>query len=304
MRERAILFGQPRNLVGIMTSPEAADADPELPAVVLLNAGILHRVGPNRLHVNIARRLANAGFHSVRFDMSGIGDSGVRTDTRSFEKRAVQETQEAMDYLGGKTGTERYILIGICSGADVAFETARADGRVVGAYLINGSLLPVDALRDLYADASSRIDGRYYSGRLFDLRSWGRFITGKSDVKRAMRYVKRRIRLPRAGTGDATGEGDGSPDEDFAERWDPLIERSVDLELVFSEGSVTLDVFRLSMGRRVETLAERGLITLHVVKDTDHVFTLLWSQRQLIDMIHEWAVNDGRGWIARGRRTS
>jgi hypothetical protein len=47
------------------------------PAVmfVLLNAGAVHRQGPFRLYVHLARRLAALGFSCVRFDQPGIGDS-------------------------------------------------------------------------------------------------------------------------------------------------------------------------------------------------------------------------------------
>ena len=57
MRERALTFG-PANLVGVLTQPDPAVANPGLPAVVILNSGILHRAGASRLYVRIARRLA------------------------------------------------------------------------------------------------------------------------------------------------------------------------------------------------------------------------------------------------------
>ena len=67
MREHAFLFGETKSLLGITTEPAAGAGDSSHPAVVLLNAGLVHRIGPNRLYVNTARRLADAGFTVLRF---------------------------------------------------------------------------------------------------------------------------------------------------------------------------------------------------------------------------------------------
>src|SRR5689334_20064244 len=69
--ENAIVFGGDVRLVGIVTTPAETRADRT--GVILLNAGVVHRVGPNRLYVTLARRLAQAGLTVLRFDHSGIG---------------------------------------------------------------------------------------------------------------------------------------------------------------------------------------------------------------------------------------
>jgi len=104
----------------------------------MLNSGILHRVGSCRLHVQLARALSAAGFTSLRFDYSGVGDSDSRRDTLPFEQSAVAETQEAMDYLTRTKGVQRFVLMGLCSGADMSHDTAVADERVTGLMLIDG----------------------------------------------------------------------------------------------------------------------------------------------------------------------
>jgi len=57
MREHALLFGDAQGLVGVITDPPGP-AGPSRPGVILLNAGVIHRVGPSRLYVNLARALA------------------------------------------------------------------------------------------------------------------------------------------------------------------------------------------------------------------------------------------------------
>ena len=99
MRERTLLFGDGKSLVGIITEPPPSDEVLARPAVILLNAGLLHRIGPNRVHVRLARRLAEAGFVVMRFDYSGIGDSRPRTDDTPFARSALAETRQCMDVL-------------------------------------------------------------------------------------------------------------------------------------------------------------------------------------------------------------
>src|SRR5437868_10047186 len=134
MREEAVLFGRKAAMVGVISDPPQA-REQNSPAVIFLNAGGLHRVGPSRLYVNMARTLAESGYVVLRFDFSGFDDSESRYDQTPFAKNAITEVHSAMDFLTTTRGVDRFILIGICSGAEVSFETACCDPRVVGAVL-------------------------------------------------------------------------------------------------------------------------------------------------------------------------
>ena len=77
MSERPVMIGADRNLMGIVCEPDGP-WPASRPAMIMLNAGLIHRVGPNRLHVRLARELAARGFLSLRLDLSGRGDSDPR----------------------------------------------------------------------------------------------------------------------------------------------------------------------------------------------------------------------------------
>ena len=77
MSERVVEFGDGVQLSGVVTEPSGPARST---GVLLLGAGLLHRVGPARLHVELARALAAAGLPVLRFDYSGIGESEVRAD--------------------------------------------------------------------------------------------------------------------------------------------------------------------------------------------------------------------------------
>jgi pimeloyl-ACP methyl ester carboxylesterase len=160
-REKGVRFGASSSLVGVLTEAAPSSSSAGRPAVIFLNSGILHRVGSCRLHVRMARAFSAAGFHSLRFDFSGIGDSDQRRDSLSFEESAVVETREAMDYIAKAKGVQSFILIGLCSGADMAHETAVADERVAGLLLL-----------DAWAYKNLAYKVRRYGPRLLDVRAW------------------------------------------------------------------------------------------------------------------------------------
>lgn len=130
MIERAVTFGENSSLVGILAEPTPEKRWPNAPMAVFLNSGIIHRVGASRLYVQIARQLADHGVTSLRFDYSGIGDSGSRKDSLTFKESATVETREAMTWLEKTKGGNAFALIGLCSGADMAYFVTLEDPRV------------------------------------------------------------------------------------------------------------------------------------------------------------------------------
>lgn len=129
--ERALQFGRHGTLVGLLTTPRGgARRTP----VVLLSGGIIHRVGPSRALVRIARALAAAGHPCLRFDLSAIGDSG-RAPEVALQDAVVADIHDAITTLlaeeGGATDSPSSVaLLGFCSGADNALFVAAEDARV------------------------------------------------------------------------------------------------------------------------------------------------------------------------------
>jgi hypothetical protein len=65
MQEQAFRFGRARHLVGIAGLPSSTA--PDAVGVIVLNAGLVHRIGPFRLHVEMTRRLNARGYPTLRF---------------------------------------------------------------------------------------------------------------------------------------------------------------------------------------------------------------------------------------------
>ncbi|MDO3722403.1 hypothetical protein QVZ43_11780 [Marinobacter sp. chi1] len=139
MREQVVMVGDDRPLVGVFCEPKAGElADPRT-AVILLNSGVIHRVGSCRLTVTLARAISErSGLSTFRFDFSGIGDSEPRRGTLTADLAAVEEVQEVMNYLSNWKQFDRFILYGLCSGAFAAYRTALEDPRVVATAQLDG----------------------------------------------------------------------------------------------------------------------------------------------------------------------
>ena len=287
MREKAILFGASKSLVGVVTDP--GEDEGARPAVILLNSGIIHRVGPNRLYVTLARRLARSGFVVLRFDLSGIGDSVIRRDNLPFERSSVQETQEAMEYLAATRGVDRFLLAGICTGAVVAYHTARVDQRVVGAVLINGQGYIPESEEEIHAYLVSHQRRRYYLNRaLYNLASWQKLLTGRvgyGDILRALRgkrgTLRRAKRLPT------------SKIEEIAAGFRTLLDRGMELFLLYSEGDLGIEELQVILEGNVAELADRETVQYSIVEGTDHMFTGLASQEEFLRQTGDWLCEIG-----------
>jgi pimeloyl-ACP methyl ester carboxylesterase len=139
VNEQAIAFGRAESMVGVLTQPDAPTRAPHL---LILNSGFVHHVGPGRLAVDIARRVAEVGVPTLRFDFSGIGDSAPRVPPLDAIGCGIADAREAMDRLASAHGATKFVLLGLCSGARHAHHIALADPRVVGAVLFDGYAFP------------------------------------------------------------------------------------------------------------------------------------------------------------------
>jgi pimeloyl-ACP methyl ester carboxylesterase len=157
IREAPITIEQPfGDLFGVLAEPLGEPAGDT--CAVLLNAGAIRRIGPNRMWVETARRWSALGVPAARLDLEGIGDADG--DSSAFGEMAglyvpelVDQVRGALDGLAELGYGPRFVLAGLCSGAFWAFHAALTDERVVAAYLLNPRALfwdpTLDATREV-----------------------------------------------------------------------------------------------------------------------------------------------------------
>jgi pimeloyl-ACP methyl ester carboxylesterase len=266
IREQVVRFGSDEQLVGIVTRPTSAAAT----AVTILNAGVLHRIGPHRLHVTLARRLAERGFLTLRLDLGGIGDSVPSSDAATFRESAIADTRLAI----GALEPRRHVIFGICAGADNAMATALVDDRIAGIVLIDPHAYAnrrafVRALRVKLGRQGPRAALRWGAGRV------------AREVQRRLALLRDRNKPP------APAEGREPP---TAERF------RMQLEAIAERGVKVLAVYSGAHGpgynhedQLFEVFPElRGKIDRAYFPNANHTFTELAQQAHLIDAVTDW----------------
>jgi pimeloyl-ACP methyl ester carboxylesterase len=214
----------PAGTFGILAEPVEGDAGDH--TFVFLNAGAVRHIGPNRIWVDSARELANAGSRSVRLDLAGIGEAAGESArfaevAEFYEPEFGEQVGAAMTALEAAGLGRRFTLVGLCSGGYWAYRRGLADERVDQVVLLNtGAFIWRHSLVMEYDDKGISMIGQ---GRL-----WRKLFRGEFDLKkvRAFAYlVLRRLgEKARPLLRRARGGEEGAP----LERW-PALEAEFDL---------------------------------------------------------------------------
>jgi pimeloyl-ACP methyl ester carboxylesterase len=296
--ERPVFFGGERRLFGVLAAPPTDAARPELPAVILLNAGTVHRVGSHRLYVPLGRRVAALGFPVLRVDLSGIGDSPVPGGGRenlSYPRDGLDDVRAAMDFLTTATGKARFVLAGLCSGGDIAFQLGFKEPRVAGAIMMNPRTFLVNDLS--MVDSYER--ARWYQKSVTRSDSWRKLLRGDVDITRALKLAAPKVknlmvnRARRAVTGllgvvrpdAAASERRRETDVPYCLR--SMAERGVDTYLFVTEHDPGVDYVDANYGPAMRALTVLPNFRRTELRGTDHTFTARWAQEQVCDLVAE-----------------
>lgn len=272
MRERVHQFGTNRDLCGVTSEPAARLDTSDLPALIFLNSGIMHHVGPNRLQVHLARILADDGYVAFRFDLSGIGDSESRKDFDAIEERSVREIREAMDYLQSSFGIDRFVLVGLCTGADNGHRAAVSDERVCGAILIDG-----------YVYITLKHLMHRFRSKIFRVSTW------INILRRLFSSSKSKL--------ETTNEFEGinyywvPPAKHLVEQqFKMLVSRQVHLLQIFS-GSYPPYNYREQFHDAFRTVDFESFLEVEYFENADHTFSLSRDRDMLTNLVIKWISN-------------
>jgi pimeloyl-ACP methyl ester carboxylesterase len=244
----------------------------------------VHRVGPNRLYVNLARRLARSGFTVLRFDHSGVGDSQPREDHLPFGESSVAEAVDAMNFLAADRQCDKFALVGLCSGTLTAFRTAYVDARVTSLVLLTALLLdPSTVPEEIIAEALDRRVARsYLVEKIGSMHAWRKVLSGGADIAAIWRVLQRRIAKRISPPSIAPGT------EELIAQMRDLLQRGVAVRFVFADPATVLEGFRMTIAPALRDLRERGRIDVRLIKRADHTFTRLRHQAEVIELTSEW----------------
>ncbi len=288
VREEALFLGRSGRSFGIFTTPAKPNGAAP-PVLVWLNTASDHRIGPNRLYVNLARRMAGLGFTSLRFDPPGIGDGAEpEAEKRShpYSEGRLSDVRDLLSWLAAERSARQFALIGLCSAAYVAFHLGNEDPRVAAQVLINpqtfvwheGSSLDI-VIRTSFGS------NRSYQQKLLDLDSWKRVLHGEVNLRGIAGVVARRVatkairRVRRL-----LPERPGGP-LDIERALRRTLKRGGDVMFVMGEDDPGLDYLEGHLGSRGAALRRVPRFRFEMVSGTDHTFSPHSAQVRLSSLI-------------------
>lgn len=265
MKERVFTFGAEQILMGVLTEPDAANARPNAPVLVVSNVGLNPRTGPQRAWVELARAAARRGFSTFRFDLNGLGDSLPRRDARGDIERAAIDLKEALDFLE-KRGLRRAVTIGMCSGVDPVHRVATVDPRVAAAVFLDGYV---------YETPRSKLRAK--------LRQLSPYAFARGI----------RRRLPRVG-GTEVGQADeiyvrDYPDKgQFAGDLEGMLARQTRLLFIYTSGWFNS---REQFFEMLQPADFKGRIDVDYRPDADHTYIIPAERQQMVERVTTWVAD-------------
>ena len=258
-------FGPAHGMSGVVSAPVTANTGVRR-ALLLSNVGMLNRIGPFRLYVELARAVADAGWWALRFDESGMGDSAPRADGSTLSMGAHQDIIDAMDFLQETQGIEQFVLLGLCSGVDSMYAAAMQDTRVHGAIFLDGYSYPT---------------ARYYLRRVlrvFDGARWTHFVRRRME----------RLQTPRRPRARDVFDRVCPPRAQFRHDIDAFTGRGARALCLFT---ATVDQVYNAPRQLFEILGasgDRSRITAVRAGAADHLFTRVSARNELITLVLRW----------------
>jgi alpha-beta hydrolase superfamily lysophospholipase len=283
--ETPVFVDAKRTLFGIVTHPKATSRNGR--AIILVNTGTQHRVGPNRQWVTLARHWARMGVVVLRLDLSGLGDSSPRpgaNENTVYTDGGPIDVADAVAYLQRDWGARRFDFVGLCSGAYYCF---RALVRGVGAdsaVLVNPQILVPDPPA---GDPSKTArEAKRLRQSALKAESWKKLLRGEVKLRASGRVLIRRlvdwgaIRARRVAQRLGISLSEGLPAELVA-----VARRKVVLRFVFSDGEKGEELLMFLGGSTIEKHRKRGLLSISHVRGADHTFSAAWMQRALAERL-------------------
>ncbi len=271
------------DLFGIITDPVG---EPKGVGLVLVMAGgFLPATGRNQLSVRIARRVAALGFHVLRFDYHGVGESSGQIESYRLDRPFVDDLLGAVSCLEAH-GVREIATAGTCFGARTALASAN---RISG---LRGIALLAPPVRDFEMGAMSieKTPTSAFLKRAVSAHAL-RGLLNPGTRDRYRRIVRTKLgstrsarRLPGASRETANGVSPrfAAPLAELGARGTPvLIAYGEEDEFYgpFEEAAPELAAVFDSPGSRIETRIIPGKI---------HGGSRLAAQDAIADMIEEW----------------
>ncbi|MDO9181220.1 MAG: alpha/beta hydrolase [Bacteriovorax sp.] len=285
--EQIHLFGKNKDIFGVLSFSYKILNDK--PIVILLNSGSVHHVGPHGLYVELARCLAADGFTTLRMDLHGLGDSGLKSgyeENNPYPEFAVSDVEEALSFLKDTFGQNQFILMGICSGAHTAFHSAieiSNEFNIVETVLINP--LTFRWVEGMSLETSSQSTTRhfqdvaYYKSKIRDPQNWKKALKGNIQFRYGLKVLYNWLRRLFSSFFNSSSSTELSRDIQ------KLFKRCPSLSLFISQNDPGFDLLLSGAKSLVVKELKSKKIRVQFIENADHTFSALKARKELIQKI-------------------
>jgi alpha-beta hydrolase superfamily lysophospholipase len=284
IEEQACRFGADGHLFGILSRSTPPG---DRPAIIMLNAGAIHHVGPNRLHVTLARQLSAKGFACLRMDLEGLGDSVLRTEGREnhpYPLTAVEDVAAAIKFLKQR-GYTRFVTLGLCSGSHTAFHAAlELQEPIDELILINPWVfywvegMSLDTTRH-FEDVAA------YKKSMKDPARWKKLLRGQVDLARILKvgldYVHSLVTSNARNIGEVVGLGS---DSRLARDLRKILAKRR-IAIFVADGDPGRDILMHDARSTANRALKSGAMELQVIPGADHTFSQSTPRRDLVERV-------------------
>jgi pimeloyl-ACP methyl ester carboxylesterase len=282
VRESFLAIKYPRgDMFGVLTEPLQGAGE----VGALLLGGTGHRIGPNRMWVEAARRWASWGVPTVRLDLVGVGDA--RGDTAPdvpalYTSELTDQLETALDHLAGTGFPRHMVMVGLCAAAYWAMQASLQAEQEVTPLMVNP--------RVLIWDEGGHVDrmARHYLQELARASNWKRLFHGEVPVGRPLKFLMRRLDMLVVGRRRLSRREQGSSSNDVLDHlFDDLRDRGRRALILFTGREPMHQEFQRE--GRLERLDRWPNLELEVIpgRSDQHTLRQIWLQQRVHESLDE-----------------
>jgi pimeloyl-ACP methyl ester carboxylesterase len=277
----AFIASGDNEIFGILTAPTVK---PNGAAVIMSFGGLSTlSVNRNRFTVTTARRLAALGYHVLRIDLHGVGESTGFVEANDLARPFFQDVIAGAEWLRGR-GLHDVVLAGQCYGARTCLAAAEYLTGLQGIALF--SMPTVDTANATYARGVAKKRVRWL------VRSAMRPRMVREILRRRHRRISTRV-FVRTFLRAIRGLGDGnthpSVSRDVRHQLQHLVDQGTPTLIVHGNDEVGKD-FTSSRGGTIDPIVDATGARIEVlsVATSMHGLLSLESQRVAGTLLEEW----------------
>lgn len=292
-----LLSARDEHLFGVLTVP---DGPPRGTGVVLLVGGsFIPGTNINRLSVRLARALAARGFHALRFDYHGVGESTGHIDAYRLNAPFISDLEGAVGVMR-RVGLRRLVFIGTCFGARTVLAAADRIPELVAAVLMSTPVqdlamddaVPLKVSREKTVGELMRLAVRPQTLRGIFSRRTPEAARMRRVYARTAGLKARSVLAHLMGRGGANGapERGEAISPHFVASFRSTVELGIPLLFLYGRDEASYEEFSQAQQQSLRPVFERARAPLDVeaLDGVLHGFSTLAVQRAALERTVEW----------------